>query len=152
MRCAILGVLFCAATSAVCQSVAPAPLGRLELGQAPPPITQPSMSFGKLGSSEVKTFVPPRIVDSPRMNAARHWDDARIDPEIIAHPSPSRLGLQTAGTQAAQNEYPNLMLLPVGASGSKLRATPAQWPNFKLKALCLASSYLPVALTHHFCY
>ena len=130
MKNAILTFFLCAATSAVCQSTSPTPLGSLESGQAPP------TDFGKLPSTrQVWNFKLPQIVVRPEMTKDRRWDDARIDPKIITHPSQSRLGVQPPGIQVAQNEYPNLLLLPIDLPGAKVQITPTQWPSYRLKAI-----------------
>lgn len=125
MKIAIYVLFLCVSGSAVCQSAAPAPLSPLE--------SHPS-------SEKAKAFVLPRMGVMPRMTAPRHWDDAGIDPKIIAHPSQSRLGVQTPGTQIAHNEYSNLLLLPIDLTSVKLQAAPSQWPSYSLKVI---STYWP---------
>ena len=106
------------------------------MGQVPPTNSQPGINFGKLLSGEqAKAFVLPRISVTPRMIAPRRWDDARIDPKIIAHPSQSRLGVQPPGTKVAQNEYPNLLMLLIDSPSVKLQPAPSQWPSYRLKAI-----------------
>ncbi len=136
MKTAILALFLCAATSAVCQSAALAPLSPLESGKSPHTSTQLWTNFGQLSLGEkAKIFVLPRTGVKPGMTAPRHWDDAGIDPKIIAHPSQSRLGVQTPGTQVARNEYPNLLMLPIDLTSAQLQATPTQWPSFSIKAI-----------------
>jgi hypothetical protein len=72
----------------------------------------------------------------------------RIDPKIIAHPSQSRLGVQTPGTQVAQNEYPNLLMLLIDSPSVKLQSAPSQWPGYRLKAISTRWPHFEFLLIH----
>jgi hypothetical protein len=132
-----------------CQLTGLTPPGPLELGQVPPAILQPGMNFGKLLSGDqAKAFVLPRIIVTPKMIAPRRWDDARIDPKILAHPPQSTLGVQPPGTQVAQNEYPNLLMLLIDSPSVTPQPAPSQWPGYRLKAVCTQWSQFEFLLIH----
>jgi hypothetical protein len=76
----------------------------------------------------MQRFMQPR--EAPRWS-----EDAHIDPKIIVHQPQASLKLQAPGIPIAQNEYPNLQMLPIGAAGAKLKAIPVQWPNLKVEAI-----------------
>jgi hypothetical protein len=123
MRLPILGLLFCAATTALGQTTAPSPASPDNLWQGPLVGTPPARDFSKLPPGwHASAVVPPRILIQPGMpgqpKAAidRRLGDAEIDPEIIVHPPQSSIGVIPPGTPMAQNEYPHLQMLPIESS------------------------------------
>jgi hypothetical protein len=133
VRNAILGLVLCSVTPAVCQ-YAPSPLGPVELGQIPRTLEQHFTDFSKLQWNEPLTALKlPQRVIVPRFEAPRRLpDNAQIDPKIIARPPQVSVGVQPAGKMVAKNEFPNLELLPIKSGKSTERPIPAQWPDFKL--------------------
>ena len=133
MRLVTLALFVCAATSAFCQSSAPAPFNPDTLGQLPPEFTQRGMDFSKLQPNWNLTVIKPRgTLVLPRIATDQLRSSAAIDPKIIVHPPQSSLGVQPPGTLMAQNLYPNLQLLPIDWPKAKLEQIPTQWPNYKL--------------------
>lgn len=136
MRIAILS-LFLSATTAFCQSAAPAPVTPHPVWQAPlvvPPLS--GRDFSKLPPgwhpvplTEPKMMLAPKTVDRPRLG------DAQIDPEIIVHPPPSSIGAQAPGTVVAQNEYPHLRVLPIDSADRALEKIPTTWPRYRLETI-----------------
>ena len=100
MKAAIVVLLLCSATSAVCQSTAPGPFDFKDL---PPARTSAWGLLGKVPPSAPaltlipRTVLPLRSLALPRPTPERRWDDAQIDPKIITHPSLSKLGTQPSG-------------------------------------------------------
>jgi hypothetical protein len=128
-----LALFVCAATTAFCQSSAPAPINPDTLGQLTPEFTQPGMDFSQLPPNWNLVIVKPRgTLVLPRTAAGQLRSSAAIDPKIIVHPPQSSLGVQPPGTLVAQNLYPNLQLLPIDWPKAKIEQIPTQWPNYKL--------------------
>jgi hypothetical protein len=90
--------------------------------------------------------VPLRLFVVPKTGAARLWDNTQIDPKIIMHSSQSKLGVQPQGTAIAQNEFPNLELLPIGSPKPALKPIPTQWPDLKFEAI--PTTWPNLALLH----
>jgi hypothetical protein len=123
MRLTILGLLFCAGTTALCQSTAPFPASPDSLWETPLVVTPPARDFSKLPpgwhfSAVVpsRVLIQPRILALPKAETNRRLDDAEIDPKIIVHPPQSSIGVNPPGTPMAQNEYPHLQMLPIEAA------------------------------------
>ena len=110
------------------------------------PWTAQDRDFGKLppgwsGAAKAPfgTLVRPAPAPRPPLG------DARIDPQMILHPTARDLGTQPPGTLVAQNLYPGLKFQPIGAQlcaprGGLLSTTwpklkvepiPITWPNMK---------------------
>ena len=133
MRLMTLALFVSAATTAFCQSSAPAPINPDTLGQLTPEFTQPGMDFSKLPPNWNLVIVKPRgTLVLPRIITVQVLSSAAIDPKIIVHPPQSSLGVQPPGTLVAQNLYPNLQLLPIDWPKAKIEQIPTQWPNYKL--------------------
>jgi hypothetical protein len=139
MKNAILVLLLWGATSAVCQSAAPSPF---ELRLTPPVSTQPWVwlhkppSSGQIAlSGQITLLVPRSTFVLPKLTPERRWDGAQIDPKIIVHPSPSKLGALPPGALVARNEFSGLRLLPIGSPSPRPKAVPTQWPDFNLQAI-----------------
>jgi hypothetical protein len=118
MRCAILGLLLCAGTTALCQSTAPSPA--TPLWQAPPVVTPPTRDFSKLppgwhfsGAVPPQILLQPKMLKLPKPETNRPLVGAEIDPKIIVHPPQSSIGVNPPGTPMAQNEYPHLEMRPI---------------------------------------
>ena len=58
-----------------------------------------------------------------------------VDPEIVVHPSSSRIGVQPQGTFMAQNQFPGLRFLPINAAQAKVEPIPIVWPNLKMEEI-----------------
>jgi hypothetical protein len=135
MRITILSLFLCAGTTAFCQTGAPAPAipnnpWQTPLGSVPPPIRD----FSKLPPGwHAVPLTPPKMMYVPKVVDTRP-KDARIDPKIIVHPPASSIGVQPPGTAVAQNEYPDLRMLPIESAGSHLEAIPTQWPMAEIVA------------------
>jgi hypothetical protein len=120
MQLTILGLLFCAGTTALCQATAPSPASPGRLWQSPLVATPPARDFSKLPPGwQASAVVPPGFLFQPRVpglteaKTDRRLDDAKIDPKIIVHPPQSSIGVRPPATPMAQNEYPNLQMLPI---------------------------------------
>jgi len=114
MRLTILGMLFCAGTTALCQTTAPPPASPDNLWQAPLVATPPARDFSKLPPGwQASTVVPPRFLFQPKEETSTRLGDAKIDPKIIVHPPQSNIGVNPPGTPMSQNEYPHLQMLPI---------------------------------------
>jgi hypothetical protein len=120
MRFAILGLLFCAGTTALCQSTAPSPATPDTLGQTPLLVAPPARDFSKLPPGwHFSGAVPPRILLQPKMlklpkpETNRSLVGAEIDPNIVVHPPQSSIGANPPGTPMAQNEFPHLQMRPI---------------------------------------
>ncbi len=121
MRLITLGLLFCAGTTALCQTNAPSPITPDGLWQGPLVVTPPTRDFSKLPPGwQSSAVVPPRVLTQPGMppkaQAGRRLGDAEIDPKIIVHPPQSSVGVIPPGTPMAQTEYPHLQMLPIEAA------------------------------------
>jgi hypothetical protein len=132
MRLTILGLLFCAATTALGQATAPSPASPDNLWQAPLLVTPPARDFTKLPpwwqasalppGWQASAVAPPRFLFQPKVPGAPQAEtgsrlgDAEIDPKIIVHPPQSSIGVIPPGTPMAQNEYPHLQMLPIESS------------------------------------
>jgi hypothetical protein len=111
MRFAILGLLFCAGTTAFCQSTAPSPATPDTLGQTPLVVTPPARDFSKLPPGwHFSGAVPPRILLQPKM---LKLPQPETDPKIIVRPPQASIGVNPPGTPTAQNEYPHLQMRPI---------------------------------------
>jgi hypothetical protein len=62
---------------------------------------------------------------------------------MIVHPSRSRIGDQPQGNLVAQNLYPGLRLLPIGAAAT-LKQIPTDWPSYKLESIPVAWPKTPL--------
>src|ERR1035437_9358185 len=99
MRLMTLALFVCAATTAFCQSSAPAPINPDTLGQLTPEFTQPGMDFSQLPPNWTLVIVKPRgTLVLPRTAAGQLRSSAAIDPKIIVQPPQSSLGVQPPGT------------------------------------------------------
>lgn len=123
MRLTILGLLFCAGTTALCQTTAPPPASSDNLWQGPLVAAPPARDFSKLPPGwQASAGVPPRflfqpgIPGVPKAGTERRSGDAEIDPKIIVHPPQSSIGVIPPGNPMAQNEYPHLQMLPIEAA------------------------------------
>jgi hypothetical protein len=123
MRLTILGLLFCAATTALGQAIARSPTTPDGLWQGPLVVTPPARDFSKLPPGwQASAVVPPRMLYQPKVPGApqaetgRRLGDAEIDPKIIVRPPQSSIGVTPPGTPMAQNEYPHLQMLPIEAA------------------------------------
>ena len=123
MRLTILGLLFCAATTALGQATAPSPASPDNLWQGPLLATPPARDFSKLPPGwHASAVVPPRFLFQPKApgvpqaETGRRLGDAEIDPKIIVHPPQWSIGVIPPGTPMAQNEYPHLQMLPIEAA------------------------------------
>jgi hypothetical protein len=123
MRVTILSLLLYA-TTAFCQSSAPAPVTAENLARTPlVPALPPSRDFSKLPPGwHAVPLADPKIMMVPNAVDATRLSNAEIDPEIIVHPPPSSIGVQPPGTAVTQNEYPNLRMLPIDSTNSALEA------------------------------
>jgi hypothetical protein len=122
MRLTILGLLFCAGTTALCQTSSPTPASPDGLWQGPLVVTPPARDFSKLPPGwHASAVVPPRFLFQPKApgvpqaETGSRLGDATIDPKIIVHPPQSNIGVNPPGTPMAQNEYPHLQMLPIEA-------------------------------------
>jgi hypothetical protein len=122
MRLTILGLLFCAATTALGQATAPSPASPDGLWQGPLEVTPPARDFSNLLPGwKASAVVPWRPLIQPKMPGVAQAEigsrlgDAEIDPKVIVHPPQSSIGVTPPGTPMAQNEYPNLQMLPIEA-------------------------------------
>ena len=123
MRLTILGLLFCAGTTALCQSTAPFPASPDSLWETPLVVTPPARDFSKLPPGwHFSGVVPPRILLEPKLlklpkpETDRPLVGAEIDPRIVVHPPQSSIGVNPPGTPMAQNEYPHLQMRPIEAA------------------------------------
>ena len=123
MRLPILGLLFCAATTALGQTTAPSPASPDNLWQGPLVGTPPARDFSKLPPGwQASLVVPPRFLYQPKVPGALQAEtgsrlgDAEIDPKMVVHPPQSSIGVIPPGTPMAQNEYPHLQMLPIESS------------------------------------
>ena len=123
MRVTILSLLLYA-TTAFCQSSAPAPVTAENLARTPlVSALPPSRDFSKLPPGwHAVPLADPKIMMVPNAVDATRLSNAEIDPEIIVHPPPSSIGVQPPGTAVTQNEYPNLRMLPIDSTNSALEA------------------------------
>jgi len=126
MRLSMLALFLCAGTTALCQSSAQAPWSTDKPGQ--------KMQQGWNLTSDVplKSFTLPKGLDNEA--TPRLPQNAQIDPKMVLHPK-SSLSLQGPGTLVAQNQYPNLQLLPIQSPTSPVKTIPTQWPNVKLQSI-----------------
>jgi hypothetical protein len=133
MRPRILGLIFCAGSTAFCQPAAPAAVSPDELGRVEAAFTHPAWEINKLPPGwKMTNTAAPRILIRTSAGAAQQWNDARIDPRMIVHPPPSSLGVQPPGTLVAKNLYPKLRFQPVQWPHLKLQQIPTQWPRFEI--------------------
>jgi hypothetical protein len=88
-----------------------------------------SIPFGKVYRPEPKPLVP--------------LGDAKIDPQIIFHPSQSGIGAQQPGTAIAQNQYPGLKYLPIQWPQAKVEPIPTAWPNLQMSPITTGSPQSP---------
>jgi hypothetical protein len=123
MRLTILGLLFCAATTALCQTTGPSPASPDNLWQGPLAAAPPARDFSKLPPGwHASPVVPPRFLFQPKApgvpqaETGSRLGDAEIDLKIIVHPPQSSIGVIPPGTPMAQNEYPHLQMLPIEAA------------------------------------
>jgi hypothetical protein len=134
MRITILSLFLCAGTTAFCQTGAPAPAVPNNPWQAPLGVVPPIRDFSKLPPGwHAVPLTPPKMMYVPKVVDTRP-KDAQIDPKIIVHPPASSIGVQPPGTAVAQNEYPDLRMLPIESAGSHLEAIPTQWPMAEIVA------------------
>jgi hypothetical protein len=77
----------------------------------------------------------PKILLVPAPEKAHPLNNAQIDQKMIVHPPQSSLGVQPPGTIVAQNEYPNLRVLPIDSARSPLEAIPTNWPAFQVEKI-----------------
>jgi len=99
------------------------------LFQMPPQFSIQKPDFGKgLGSGNSLKAMPPVLLAPPKV----HMNQAEIDPGIIVAP-PKQFDAQDKGTPVAQNLYPNLRLMPLGAG--KLEPIPTEWPRLKVEQI-----------------
>ncbi len=137
MRLAFLiaGLSFslCAAPIAFSQSSQPDPLD-----PARPQSSQPALQFpGKDFSNTPPTWQNSNLPKTQvlRLPHLRPPAEPQIDPQMIVHPSRSRIGEQPQGSLVAQNIYPGLRLLPIGATASAKLIHPTAWPKFKIEPI-----------------
>lgn len=134
MRLPFLTLVLCTGIAAWSQSAAPAPVTPDRLGQIPSAFTRPLGDSSKLPSSwRITNVAQLETAIMPSAEAARRWDDAKIDPKMIVHPPQSSIGVQPPGSLVAQNEYPNLRMLPIEASSAK--PIPTQWSLLQIKLI-----------------
>ncbi|HSZ17020.1 MAG TPA: hypothetical protein VK764_07955 [Terracidiphilus sp.] len=67
--------------------------------------------------------------------ALRSSVDLHIDPEIVVHPSSSRIGAQPQGTFMAQNQFPGLRFLPIDAPQARVEPVPIVWPHLNMEQI-----------------
>jgi hypothetical protein len=119
MRLTILGLLFCAGTTVLCQTTPPAPAAPDGLWQGPNAVTPPARDFSKLPPGwQASAVVPWRALIQPKAPEAEtgsRLGNAKIDPRIIVHPPQSNISVNPPGTPMAQNEFPHLQMLPIEA-------------------------------------
>jgi len=136
MRLTFLTLFLCTGVAAFSQSPAPTTVTPDTLGQMLSAPTQPTRDFSKPPTGLYATNAAPLgTFILPGTETARRWDEAKIDPKMIVHPPLSSIGVQPPGRLVAQNEYPNLRMLPIESSSSK--ALPAQWPLLQVKKIPL---------------
>ena len=117
MRLTILGLLFCAATTAFCQTAPPSPASPDGLWEGPLVVTPPAGPPGWQASAVVpwRPLIQPKVPGAPQAETGTRLGDAKIDPKIIVHPPQASIGVNPPGTPMAQNEYPHLQMLPIEA-------------------------------------
>jgi len=136
MRLPFVLLFLCTGIAAFSQSAAPTPATPDRLGQILPIPIQSIRDFSKLPSSWHITYGAPQgTTIIPSEASARPWDDAKIDPKMIVHPPQTSIGVQPPGSLVAQNDYPNLRILPI--ESSSLKTLPTQWPLLQVKAIPL---------------
>jgi len=136
MKTASIVLLLCMASSAVCQTVEPAPSNPLQLFQTPSAPAKPWMDFSNLPPLQpykLSALLQRFII--PKSGITRSSNEAQIDPKIIVHPPQSRLGIQQRGINIATNQFPNLRFLPISSPGSASHSIPTQWPGFGLEEI-----------------
>jgi hypothetical protein len=135
-RLTFVSLFLCTGIAASSQSAAPTLVTPDRPGQILPNPVQPIRDFSKPPSIWHFTYGAPQgATIVPSREATHLWDDAKIDPKMIVHPPQSSIGVQPPGSLVAQNEYPNLRVLPI--ESSSLKPVPTQWPLFHLKAIPL---------------
>jgi hypothetical protein len=140
MRLSMLALFLCAGTTALCQSGAQAPWSTDEPGQKLQPgsdFTKPPQRWNLTSDVPLKSFTLPKGLDNEataRLPQDGRIPDAQIDPKMILHPK-SSLSLQGPGTLVAQNQYPNLQLLPIQSPASPVKTIPVEWPKLKLQSI-----------------
>jgi hypothetical protein len=119
MRLKILGLLFCAGTTALCQTTPTAPATPDGLWQGPNAVTPPARDFSQLPPGwRASAVVPWRALIQPKAPEAEtgsRLGDSKVDPRIVVHPPKSRIGVNPPGTPMAQNQFPHLQMLPIDA-------------------------------------
>jgi hypothetical protein len=136
MRLTILALLFSSATTAICQTAAPAPAHPQQNFLAPPAIAQPGRDFSRLPPEwHFDSVAPPKTIILRDAGVPRQGPDAEIDPKMIVHPPQSSLGDQPPGTLGPQNLYPGLRMLPIEESKLKAEPMPITWPNLKVQQI-----------------
>ncbi len=126
----VIAFLLCVGTTAFCQS---APVNSEDLGWIEAAFTQPVPDLNKLPADwRMTNLAPPKTFIPPGAGAVQHRNHAQIDPGMIVHPPPSRVGVQPPGTLVARNLYPNLALQPIQWPRLKVQAIPTLWPRLKI--------------------
>ena len=136
MRLAVFVLFLGTAPAALCQSSAPVPfeIGRPDQNwfSAVQSTKDLSKSFSNARAQQLTLL---QAFTMPIKPAARWSEDARVDPKMVVHPPPASIGLQPPGTVVAQNEFPNLRILPIELPESKIAALPSQWPDLKVQGI-----------------
>ena len=135
MRLTILTLLLFTRIAAFSQSAAPTTISTDKLEHITPSfMQQPIRDFSKLPPGyRITNAAPLGTILLPRVEGVQRLDSAKIDPKMIIHPPQSSIGVQPPGTPVAQNEYPNLRMMPI--ESSSLKALPTQWPLLQVKAI-----------------
>ena len=136
MRLVIAAIVLGAMPAAYSQSSVAQPSTSDHPGVTPPVLTLPRPNFGKVTPQEWQVDRLPQTVvvlhDFPEVQHPRFH--TQIDPEIVIHPSQSRLGTQQ-GTEIAQNQFPGLQFLPIEWPKLKMEPIPITWPNLKMEPI-----------------
>jgi len=134
MRFAAVALFLGAGPAALCQSSAPVPLDIGRLDQNRFSAVQSTKDLSK-SFAHAQQLTLLQAFTMPIKPSARWSEDARVDPKMVVHPPPASIGLQPPGTVIAQNEFPNLRILPIESPESKIAALPSQWPNLKVQGI-----------------
>ena len=153
MRLVIAAIMLGAMPTAYCQSSVAQPSAPDQPGVTPPVFALPHSNFGKVTPQVWQVDRLPQTVvvphDFPEVRHPRFHP--QIDPEIVIHPSQSRLGTQQ-GTEIAQNQFPGLQFLPIEWPKLKMEPIPITWPNLKMESIStkrLQSARVPGLSSSH---
>jgi hypothetical protein len=148
MRLAILtaglSLSLCAGPLALCQSSQPDFANPAQPSASQPSFQFPGKDFSKTAPLWQNSNVPTsHVLVLPHTELPRPTAKAQIDPQMIIHPSKSRIGAQPPGSLIAQNVYPGLRLMPISATATG-KPIPTDWPKFKLESIPIAWPNLEV--------